>query len=52
MTPAGALLLAGSGLVAGTVNTIAGAGSLLTFPVLLGAGLSVRWRPTSPTASG
>ena len=33
-------LLAGAGLVAGTVNTIAGAGSLLTFPALLAAGLS------------
>ncbi len=33
-------LLAGAGLVAGAVNTIAGAGSLLTFPALLGAGLS------------
>lgn len=40
MTPGRALLLAGAGLVAGTVNTIAGAGSLLTFPALLGAGLS------------
>ena len=35
-----ALLLAGAGLLAGAVNTIAGAGSLLTFPALLGAGLS------------
>lgn len=33
-------LLAGAGFVAGVVNTIAGAGSLLTFPALLGAGLS------------
>ena len=33
-------LLTGAGLVAGTVNTIAGAGSLLTFPALLGIGLS------------
>ncbi|MDP9497431.1 MAG: sulfite exporter TauE/SafE family protein [Actinomycetota bacterium] len=31
--------LAAAGLVAGTVNTIAGAGSLLTFPALLAAGL-------------
>lgn len=38
--PAEALLLAGAGVVAGAVNTIAGAGSLLTFPALLGAGLS------------
>lgn len=32
-------VLAGAGLVAGTVNTIAGAGSLLTFPTLLAVGL-------------
>ena len=38
--PAEALLLAGAGVVAGAANTIAGAGSLLTFPALLGAGLS------------
>ncbi|ABK52930.1 protein of unknown function DUF81 [Acidothermus cellulolyticus 11B] len=30
----------GAGIVAGTVNTIVGSGSLLTFPVLLGVGLS------------
>ncbi|MCW2621466.1 MAG: hypothetical protein JWL64_1068 [Frankiales bacterium] len=35
-----AALLVGAGWVAGVVNTIAGAGSLLTFPALLGAGLS------------
>lgn len=35
-----AVLLAGAGLVAGAVNTLAGAGSLLTFPALLGIGLS------------
>lgn len=40
MDPGEAVLLAGAGLVAGVVNTIAGAGSLLTFPALLGAGLS------------
>lgn len=34
-----ALLLLGAGVVAGTVNTIAGAGSLLTFPTLLALGL-------------
>lgn len=34
------LLLLGAGVVAGTVNTIAGAGSLLTFPTLLALGLS------------
>ncbi|MCW2607420.1 MAG: integral rane protein [Frankiales bacterium] len=39
MTPVTALLLAGAGLVAGAVNTVAGAGSLLTFPALLAAGL-------------
>lgn len=35
-----AVFLAAAGLVAGIINTIAGAGSLLTFPALLGAGLS------------
>ena len=35
-----AVLLAGAGVVAGTVNTLAGAGSLLTFPALLAVGLS------------
>ena len=40
MSPLEAVLLTGAGLVAGTVNTIAGAGSLLTFPALLGVGLS------------
>lgn len=34
------MLLAGAGWVAGVVNTIAGAGSLLTFPALLATGLS------------
>ena len=33
--PLGALLIVAVGLVAGTVNTIVGAGSLLTFPTLL-----------------
>ncbi|MCW2779416.1 MAG: integral rane protein [Frankiales bacterium] len=40
MSPVQALLLAGAGVVAGAVNTVAGAGSLLTFPALLAAGLS------------
>lgn len=39
MSPLTAGLLAGAGLVAGAVNTVAGAGSLLTFPALLAAGL-------------
>ena len=33
--PLGALLLVAAGIIAGTVNTIVGAGSLLTFPTLL-----------------
>lgn len=37
---ASVVLLTGAGFVAGAVNTIAGAGSLLTFPALLAAGLS------------
>lgn len=40
MDLAAAVLLAGAGVVAGTVNTLAGAGSLLTFPALLAVGLS------------
>lgn len=32
--------VAGAGLVAGAVNTLAGAGSLLTYPVLVGLGLA------------
>jgi uncharacterized membrane protein YfcA len=38
--PGEAVLLVGAGVIAGAVNTIAGAGSLLTFPALLGTGLS------------
>jgi uncharacterized membrane protein YfcA len=37
--PSDALLLAGGGLVAGVVNTLAGGGSLLTVPLLVMAGL-------------
>jgi uncharacterized protein len=40
MTPLDLLAVAGAGLVAGAVNTIAGAGSLLSFPVLVAVGLS------------
>ena len=39
MQPSDALLLAGGGLVAGVVNTLAGGGSLLTVPLLVLAGL-------------
>ena len=39
MIEPGVLLLVGAGFLAGVVNTIAGAGSLLTFPALLAAGL-------------
>jgi uncharacterized protein len=40
VTPLDLLAVAGAGLVAGAVNTIAGAGSLLSFPVLVAVGLS------------
>jgi uncharacterized membrane protein YfcA len=33
-------LLSGAGLAAGTVNAVAGGGSLITFPALIGTGLS------------
>ncbi len=39
MDPSHAALVAAAGWTAGVVNTIAGAGSLLTFPALLAAGL-------------
>lgn len=39
MSVAGALLVAGSGIVAGAVNAIAGGGTLITFPALLAAGV-------------
>jgi uncharacterized membrane protein YfcA len=35
-----ALAMFGAGLLAGTINAIVGSGSLITFPVLLGLGLS------------
>src|SRR5690349_5888021 len=39
MTPGETLLLLGGGLVAGAINAIAGGGSLITFPLLVGLGL-------------
>lgn len=39
MTPSQLLLVAIAGVVAGAINSIAGAGSLLTFPALLAVGL-------------
>ena len=39
MSPATALAVACAGLAAGTINTIVGSGSLITFPALLAAGL-------------
>ena len=38
MTPGTAALLAAAGLAAGTVNAVAGGGSLISFPALLAAG--------------
>src|SRR5215469_4815654 len=38
MSPWQALAIAGAGLVAGTINTIVGSGSLVTFPTLLAFG--------------
>lgn len=40
MTPWGDLAVAGAGLLAGTVNTIVGSGSLVTFPTLVALGYS------------
>jgi uncharacterized protein len=38
--PADIVAIAATGVVAGAVNTVAGAGSLLTYPILVGLGLS------------
>jgi uncharacterized protein len=38
VTPADAALLAGAGFLAGTVNAVAGGGSLISFPALLAVG--------------
>ena len=38
MTPLEALAIVAAGLAAGTINTIVGSGSLITFPALLGLG--------------
>jgi len=40
LTPLDDLAVAAAGLFAGAVNAIAGAGSLLTFPVMIGVGLT------------
>ena len=40
MSPAGALAVFAAGLAAGTINTIVGSGSLITFPTLLTLGYS------------
>ena len=38
MTPLDAVAIAAAGLAAGTINTIVGSGSLITFPTLLAVG--------------
>ena len=38
MSPAEAVAILGAGLAAGTINTIVGSGSLITFPTLLAFG--------------
>ncbi len=40
MGPLGALAVAGAGFAAGTINTVVGSGSLVTFPVLVAIGYS------------
>src|SRR6476469_4014042 len=39
VTPLHAVAIAAAGLAAGTINTIVGSGSLITFPTLLGVGI-------------
>ena len=51
MTPAQAGLIAGTGLAAGIINSVAGGGSFLTFPVLVSCGLpSITANATSTVA--
>lgn len=42
MTPADVVLVAGSGVLAGAINAVAGGGTLLAFPALLATGMSAR----------
>ena len=39
MTPADTLLVAGAGVIAGAINAVAGGGTLVAFPALLGVGV-------------
>ena len=39
MTPGSAALLAVAGILAGSVNAVAGGGSLISFPALIATGL-------------
>ena len=39
MTPADALLVGGAGMLAGAINAVAGGGTLVAFPALLGVGV-------------
>ena len=49
MTPLEAVGIAAAGLAAGTINTVVGSGTLVTFPALLGIGLSPVLANTSNT---
>lgn len=49
LTPLGGLAVAGAGLVAGTINTVVGSGSLITFPTLLALGYPPRVANVSNT---
>ena len=40
MGPLGALAVVGAGFFAGTINTVVGSGSLITYPVLVALGYS------------
>ncbi len=40
MGPLGALAVVGAGFAAGTINTVVGSGSLITYPVLVALGYS------------
>ena len=51
MSPVEAIAILGAGLAAGTINTIVGSGSLITFPTLLAFGYAPLDANVSNTAT-
>lgn len=48
MSPLEAIAILAAGLAAGTINTVVGSGSLITFPTLLAFGVDDHWRLPRP----